>query len=49
MQLHLRITEALLYLLNGLVKLNLGIGRAEIPDALGVHKDHVLLAADEKP
>src|SRR5467141_2824803 len=45
MQPHLRITEALLYLLNGLMKLNLGVGRAEIPDALGVHKDHVLLTA----
>ncbi len=42
---HARVAEALLDLFDGLVKLDLGIGRAEVPDAFWVHKNHILLTA----
>ena len=49
LQAHIGVAEALLDLLDRLVELNLGIGRPEVPDALGVHEDDMLLAAREQP
>jgi hypothetical protein len=34
---------------DGLVELDLRIGRAKVADALRVYEDHMLLAADEQP
>jgi hypothetical protein len=39
----------LLDFLDGLVKLNLRVARPEVPDALRVDEDDVLLAAHEQP
>ena len=43
LQAHGGIAQALFDLLDGLVELDLQIVPREVPDSLGVHKDHLLL------